>query len=65
LDVYRRQTSPPRLPIIVARVWPSRKRDFPLFPLGEPVEAKPWMRARPACPDMLPAIGKAPRHTGL
>jgi hypothetical protein len=31
IDIYRRQTSPPRLPIIVARVWPPRKRDFPLF----------------------------------
>ena len=36
-----------------------------LFPLGEPVEAKPWMGARPCLPDMLPVIGRAPRHPGL
>ena len=36
-----------------------------LFPLGEPVEAKPWMGARPCLPDMLPVIGQAPRHPGL
>src|SRR5579864_8069058 len=36
-----------------------------LFPLGEAVEAKPWMGARPCLPDMLPVIGEAPRHPGL
>ncbi|HKU09290.1 MAG TPA: FAD-binding oxidoreductase, partial [Bradyrhizobium sp.] len=36
-----------------------------LFPLGEPVEAKPWKGARPCLPDMLPVIGRAPRHPGL
>jgi D-amino-acid dehydrogenase len=36
-----------------------------LFPLGEPVDAKPWIGARPCLPDMLPVIGKAPRHGGL
>jgi D-amino-acid dehydrogenase len=36
-----------------------------LFPLGEAVEAKPWMGARPCLPDMLPVIGQAPRHAGL
>ena len=36
-----------------------------LFPLGEAVEAKPWMGARPCLPDMLPVIGEAPRHRGL
>ena len=34
-------------------------------PLGEAVEASPWMGARPCLPDMLPVIGKAPRHNGL
>ena len=33
--------------------------------LGEAVDAKPWMGARPCLPDMLPVIGKAPRHPGL
>src|SRR6202048_4850763 len=36
-----------------------------LFPLGGAVDAKPWMGARPCLPDMLPVIGKAPRHAGL
>jgi D-amino-acid dehydrogenase len=36
-----------------------------LFPLGEPVDAQPWKGARPCLPDMLPVIGKAPRHPGL
>jgi D-amino-acid dehydrogenase len=36
-----------------------------LFPLGEPVDAKPWKGARPCLPDMLPVIGKAPRHARL
>jgi D-amino-acid dehydrogenase len=36
-----------------------------LFPLGEAVEARPWMGARPCLPDMLPVIGPAPRHAGL
>ena len=41
-----------------------RGRDT-LFPLGDPVDAKPWKGARPCLPDMLPVIGKAPRHPGL
>lgn len=36
-----------------------------LFPLGDPVEAEPWMGARPCFPDSLPVIGPAPRHDGL
>jgi D-amino-acid dehydrogenase len=36
-----------------------------LFPLGEAIDAKPWKGARPCLPDMLPVIGKAPRHPGL
>jgi len=34
-------------------------------PLGERLDAKPWMGARPCLPDMLPVIGPAPRHPGL
>ncbi len=34
-------------------------------PLGERLDAKPWMGARPCLPDMLPVIGPAPRHKGL
>jgi len=36
-----------------------------LFPLGERLDARPWKGARPCLPDMLPVIGKAPRHQGL
>jgi D-amino-acid dehydrogenase len=40
-------------------------RAHALFPLGDAVDARPWMGARPCLPDMLPVIGKAPRHAGL
>lgn len=36
-----------------------------LFPLGDRVDPKPWMGARPCTPDMKPIIGPAPRHRGL
>ena len=36
-----------------------------LFDFGEPVEAEPWLGNRPCMPDMLPVVGKAPRHPGL
>ena len=36
-----------------------------IFPLTERLDAEPWMGSRPCTPDMLPVIGKAPRHTGL
>ncbi|MCA3595620.1 MAG: FAD-binding oxidoreductase [Methylobacterium sp.] len=36
-----------------------------LLPLEGRVEAVPWMGARPCMPDMLPVMGKAPRHKGL
>jgi len=36
-----------------------------LFELGDPVEAQPWFGTRPCMPDMLPLVGKAPRHDGL
>lgn len=35
------------------------------FPLGERLDPEPWMGARPCTPDMMPIIGKAPRHEGL
>lgn len=35
------------------------------FPLGERLDREPWMGSRPCLPDMLPVIGKAPRHAGL
>lgn len=36
-----------------------------IFPLGERVEATPWLGRRPCFPDMRPVIGPAPRHPGL
>lgn len=36
-----------------------------IFPLGRRLDPEPWMGARPCTPDMMPVIGKAPRHNGL
>lgn len=36
-----------------------------IFPLGERLDKTPWMGARPCTPDMMPIIGRAPRHDGL
>jgi D-amino-acid dehydrogenase len=36
-----------------------------LIDLGDPVEAEPWFGTRPCMPDMLPVIGRAPRHESL
>ena len=58
---FARRDAPPT-PVQVERALPRAHR---LFPLGEAVDAKPWMGARPCLPDMLPVIGKAPRHSGL
>jgi D-amino-acid dehydrogenase len=52
----------PSSPVQVERALPKARA---LFPLGEAVDAKPWKGARPCLPDMLPVIGKAPRHAGL
>jgi D-amino-acid dehydrogenase len=52
----------PPSPLQIERALPKAHR---LFPLGEAIDAKPWMGARPCLPDMLPVIGRAPRHPGL
>ncbi len=36
-----------------------------LVRLGQPVEAQPWMGARPCVADMRPVVGRAPRHANL
>lgn len=36
-----------------------------LIPLGERLDAEPWLGARPNTVDMKPVIGPAPRHPGL
>lgn len=43
----------------------ARVQAMQILPLGEAVEDRPWMGARPCLPDMLPIIGEAPRHRGL
>ncbi|MEW5421794.1 NAD(P)/FAD-dependent oxidoreductase [Amorphus sp. 3PC139-8] len=52
----------PPSPVQLNRAEPIARK---LFPLGEPVEAEPWMGSRPCFPDSLPAIGQAPNHRGL
>lgn len=36
-----------------------------LLTLGQPVEAQPWMGARPCIADMRPVVGRAPHHANL
>ena len=36
-----------------------------LFPLGDPVEAEPWLGSRPCFADSRPVIGPAPGQAGL
>lgn len=36
-----------------------------IMPLGQRLDAEPWRGARPCLPDMLPIIGRAPRHRSL
>ncbi len=52
----------PPTPVQLARVTPRARE---VFPLGEAVESQPWLGRRPCMPDMLPVIGRAPRHAGL
>src|SRR5665213_733932 len=52
----------PATPIQVERALPKARA---LFPLGDAIDAQPWKGARPCLPDMLPVIGRAPRHPGL
>jgi glycine/D-amino acid oxidase-like deaminating enzyme len=58
------------------RVRPARRRADPgairqgpraseLFPLGDAIEAQPWMGARPCFADSRPVIGRAPGRPGL
>jgi D-amino-acid dehydrogenase len=51
-----------RTPVQLGRAEPVA-RD--LFPLAERLDTEAWMGARPCTPDMLPIIGRAPRHAGL
>ncbi len=51
-----------KTPVQLARAEPIARE---LFPLAERLDAEPWMGSRPCTPDMLPVIGRAPRHPGL
>jgi D-amino-acid dehydrogenase len=52
----------PPTPAQLDRLLPAARE---LFPLGEAVEAKPWMGSRPCFADSRPVIGRAPSHPGL
>jgi D-amino-acid dehydrogenase len=52
----------PPTPVQFDRLLPAARA---LFPLGAPVEAKPWMGARPCFADSRPVIGRAPSQRGL
>jgi D-amino-acid dehydrogenase len=58
---FARRDAPPT-PIQIQQALPRARA---LFPLGDAVDAKPWKGARPCLPDMVPVIGRAPRHPGL
>jgi D-amino-acid dehydrogenase len=58
---FARRDAPPT-PVQLGRTEPLARQ---IFPLGQRLDPKPWMGARPCLPDMLPIIGPAPRHTGL
>ena len=51
-----------KTPVQLNRAEPIARE---LFPLGERLDADPWMGSRPCTPDMMPVIGRAPRHGGL
>jgi D-amino-acid dehydrogenase len=52
----------PPTPVQVGR---TEKLAREIFPLGQRVEEVPWLGRRPCLPDMLPMIGRAPRHDSL
>jgi D-amino-acid dehydrogenase len=52
----------PPTPAQLGRVMPYASA---LFPLGEGIEAEPWMGSRPCFPDSMPVIGRAPGQPGL
>ncbi len=52
----------PPTPVQFDRLLPEARR---LFPLGEPVDDTTWLGRRPAMPDSVPVIGRAPGQSGL
>jgi D-amino-acid dehydrogenase len=49
-------------PVQFARLLPKARE---LFPLGERVDDKTWLGARPCLPDSRPIIGRAPGQRGM
>jgi D-amino-acid dehydrogenase len=58
---FARADAPPT-PVQLARTKPLADT---LFPLGEAMDAEPWMGRRPCLPDSLPVIGRLPGAPGL
>jgi D-amino-acid dehydrogenase len=52
----------PKTPVQLKAVEPFARE---VFPLGERIDAEPWLGRRPCTPDMMPVIGPAPRHRNL
>jgi len=52
----------PPSPLPLSRCEPLARQ---ILPLGERLDAAPWLGLRPALPDMRPVIGAAPRHPRL
>jgi D-amino-acid dehydrogenase len=52
----------PPSPVQFERVMPAAKT---LFPLGQAIEAEPWLGRRPCFADSRPVIGAAPGAPGL
>ena len=58
---FARHDAPPT-PVQLERALPHARE---LFDLGETVDKEIWLGARPAFPDMLPAMGPLPGQPGL
>ncbi|WP_244818370.1 FAD-binding oxidoreductase [Caballeronia sp. Lep1P3] len=56
------QRDAPPTPVQLDAVEPLARE---IFPLGERIDEKPWLGRRPCTPDMMPVIGRAPRHENL
>jgi D-amino-acid dehydrogenase len=52
----------PPTPVQFERLMPAARA---LYPLGEGVDAQPWMGSRPCFADSRPVIGRAPGQQGL
>lgn len=58
---FARPDAPPNLSILAKAEAAARR----VYPLGQRLDATPWMGARPCMPDMKPVIGRASGHAGL